>query len=250
MNYLKLYGHKENEEIFIRAKKKAEGEYKEFKKFFKVFLKLDKLNLNNKIIIRPHPADDLKLWNKIGKRFKNILIIFDGDISEWLYASNGLMHRGCTTALQSVLSNKPTAYLASDQNFIRETLTYDISEKLNNMEKIIDFINSPQLKKIKTDIENIVHLDQNNSACHNILEDISNLGSKQTNPINIKFFDVFKQNCMSLKNKYINRYNRVKMGNGINLDETVLYLNIIRGKKDFIVKKIFNDCLMIEKKNY
>jgi surface carbohydrate biosynthesis protein len=252
LDYLKSYDHKENDQSYIYAKKRAEIQYQEFRKALKLFIILDKLDLKNKIIIRPHPAEDHIYWNKMKKKFKKIKVIFEGDISEWLYACNGLMHRGCTTGVQAYISNIPTAYIITDEKNTRETLTFDVSQKINGLEEVKNFINNPKNfnEKINKKIfdEHILSND-NSSASHMIIKDLLTLDIRQVKKINLNFFDQIKEFVSGVKTEIRNKNIKIfkKFGQGINVQETTEYLKLIRKKYDFKVVKIYKNCLMIEK---
>ena len=253
LDYLKSYDHKESDQSYIYAKKRAESLYQEFRKVLKLFIDLDKLDLKNKIIIRPHPTDNLIFWSKMKKKFKRIKVIFEGDISEWLYACNGLIHRGCTTGVQAYISNIPTAYIITSEKHIRETLTFDVSQKINGLEEVKNFINNPKNfdEKINKKLFDEHILSNNNlSASNLIIKDLSTLDIHQVKKINLSFFDQIKEFVRGIKTEIRNKNKKIfkKIGEGINVQETTEYLKSIRKKNDFKVVKIYKDCLMIEKK--
>lgn len=247
--YLKSYNHKEDDQSYIYAKKRAESTYQEFRKILRIFFKLDKLNLENEIIIRPHPADNHIFWNKIKKKFKKIKVIYEGDISEWLYAANGLMHRGCTTGVQSMISKIPTAYIVTDEELIRKTLTYDISEKLKNFDEIKKFINEPKNKEKKIKLDEQIYFNQDISASEHIINDLENFKMLKSNPIKVGLYNIIKEFFKAIKTNLRGKDKNfvAKVGDGINSKETIEYLELIRKKKDFKVIKVFKNCLMIEK---
>ena len=87
--------------------KQSISDFKYLKKNLGNFLKL---NPDINLIIRPHPADQLSSdWNYF-KKFSNVAIISKFDIVPWIIASKGLIHRGCSTAIDATLLNKPTYY--------------------------------------------------------------------------------------------------------------------------------------------
>ena len=186
------------------------------------------------------------------KKFKKIKVIFEGDISEWLYACNGLMHRGCTTGVQAYISNIPTAYIITDEKNTRETLTFDVSQKINGLEEVKNFINNPKNfnEKINKKIfdEHILSND-NSSASHMIIKDLLTLDIRQVKKINLNFFDQIKEFVSGVKTEIRNKNIKIfkKFGQGINVQETTEYLKLIRKKYDFKVVKIYKNCLMIEK---
>tara|TARA_B100000989_G_scaffold298563_1_gene288455 strand:+ start:4759 stop:6075 length:1317 start_codon:yes stop_codon:yes gene_type:complete len=88
------------------------GDYlKDSKIIFQEFKKIPyefREKCNNKIIIRPHPSEDVTTWNKITKKIDNCEIIYEGDIVPWLLASKLVIFNRCTTGIEGYLLNKKT----------------------------------------------------------------------------------------------------------------------------------------------
>ena len=250
LDELKKFGAKENDETYKFVKDNAHKTLSEFKKFLKIIKDLDKGKFRNNLIIRPHPADDHSFWKQLKKEFKNIKVIYDGDISEWLYASNALLHRGCTTAVQSKIANIPTAYLISDKHYIRESLTYKISDKIDNQDDLYKFMNNPSINNNEQGLDNYISLDKNLDASEKIAQDLDALTDRKYNPNILTLSQKLKETLIDFKSKLENKKKiKKKIIGGIDLVETLNFLSDIRGKKDFKIKKIYNNCLQIEKIN-
>ena len=250
LDELKKFGAKENDETFKFAKDNAYKTLYEFQKFLKIIKDLDKVKFKNNLIIRPHPADDHSFWTQLKKEFKNIKIIYDGDISEWLYASTGLLHRGCTTAIQSKIANIPTAYLISDNNYIRETLTYKISNKIYNQDELYEFMENPSINNNEQVLDNYICFDKNLDASEKIAQDLDSLTDRKYNPNLLTISQKLKEMVIYFKSKFENKKKiKKKIIGGIDLVETLNFLLDIRKKRDFKIKKIYNNCLQIEKIN-
>ena len=250
LDELKKFGAKENDETFKFVQDNAYKTLTEFKKFLKIIKELDKVKFKNNLIIRPHPADDHSFWKQIRKEFKNIKVIYDGDISEWLYASNALLHRGCTTAVQSKIANIPTAYLISDKHYVRESLTYKISNKIDNQVDLYNFMNNPTMNNNQQTLNNYISFNKDLDASEKIAQDLDSLTDRKFNPNILTMSQQFKEMLIYFKSKFENKKkNKKKIIGGIDLIETLNYLLDIRGKRDFKIKKIYNNCLQIEKIN-
>lgn len=250
LDELKKFGAKENDETFKFVRDNAYKTLTEFKKFLKIIKELDKVKFKNNLIIRPHPADDHSFWKQIRKEFKNIKVIYDGDISEWLYASNALLHRGCTTAVQSKIANIPTAYLISDKNYVRESLTYKISNKIDNQVDLYNFMNNPTMNNNQQALNNYISFNKDLDASEKIAQDLDRLTDRKYNPNILTISQQFKEMLIYFKSKFENKKKiKKKIIGGIDLIETLNYLLDIRGKRDFKIKKIYNNCLQIEKIN-
>jgi surface carbohydrate biosynthesis protein len=82
--------------------------FKIFKKYKKAIKNISKKFKNKIIIIRPHPVDSLKKWEKHFKTDRNIKIISKGFISDWIHKAKVVIHAGCTGGLEASLRNKNT----------------------------------------------------------------------------------------------------------------------------------------------
>jgi surface carbohydrate biosynthesis protein len=80
------------------------------------------------LIIRPHPSEDIRHWQRHLAGLQRVKVIFEGEISPWLHASRGLLHRGCTTAVQAYVGQIPVLYWVGGQAQVKhETLSYQVS---------------------------------------------------------------------------------------------------------------------------
>lgn len=102
--------------------------YVDFNEFVKCIRKYDgDLNFPP-VIVRPHPSEDINAWKNALNGLRKTRVIFKGEISPWLYASSGLLHRGCTTAVQAYFSGIPSIYILGGNSEPKiETLTYSLS---------------------------------------------------------------------------------------------------------------------------
>ena len=69
LRYLEEYNWIKESSKYKFVKNQAYQTYNEFKENMNFFKKLDNLQLDFKIIIRPHPADDRKHWTKLSQYF-------------------------------------------------------------------------------------------------------------------------------------------------------------------------------------
>ena len=126
--YLKKYksSRKTNNDYFTFRQSILDFNF--FKKNLSNFLKQNpKFNL----IIRPHPADQLYRDWKFFEKYSNVKVISDNDVVPWIIASNGLIHRGCTTSIDAFLLKKPTYYFLPNRKIFNseKNITYKISKK-------------------------------------------------------------------------------------------------------------------------
>ncbi len=59
-------------------------------------------------VVRPHPSENINFWKTKVGRLANVHVINDGNVINWIMASNGLISNGCTTSIESTIIQKPT----------------------------------------------------------------------------------------------------------------------------------------------
>jgi hypothetical protein len=58
-------------------------------------------------IVRPHPSENHDAWRKFMEKLPNVKIIHSGAAIPWIMGSEGLIHNGCTTAVEAFVLDKP-----------------------------------------------------------------------------------------------------------------------------------------------
>jgi surface carbohydrate biosynthesis protein len=58
-------------------------------------------------IIRPHPSECNDIWEKLAGSLANVQVARQGNVLAWLLAADGLIHNGCTTALEAFQLGRP-----------------------------------------------------------------------------------------------------------------------------------------------
>jgi surface carbohydrate biosynthesis protein len=112
---------------------------REYRAFLSVLKDLDSSNGCPRIIVRPHPAEDHQQWVDDLKGLKNIVPIYEGEITAWLLASMGLIHRGCTTAVQAYVSGVPSIYYGDNAHgSTREGLTCRLSVVVSSPTELLE----------------------------------------------------------------------------------------------------------------
>ncbi len=61
---------------------------------------------NHRLIIRPHPSEDLGFWHSVAARADGIEVVFSGVAAPWILGSDCLVHHGCTTGIEAELMGK------------------------------------------------------------------------------------------------------------------------------------------------
>ncbi len=85
----------------------------------------------HKVIVRPHPAESLEPWQAIASDYENVEVVREGAIAAWLMASQGVIHNGCTTAVEAALLGVPVlTYAPVDDIDIYEPLPNQMGERI------------------------------------------------------------------------------------------------------------------------
>jgi surface carbohydrate biosynthesis protein len=238
----------------------------EFDEFIPFIISLQK-KTNKKIIIRPHPAENKYVWKSIFAKHKNIIIEDPKiDVFAWILASKGVLHRGCTTSLQSLYVQKPTFFIdlgkKFKQNYIYKKMSYDYSKKitkenLNNL----DMRYTDKTKKNFTFLNNL-GIEKNESA-NKIASIFKKYQIKKEEKIKIKIQNSLLTNSKLLikrimynifsliffKNKKkLNRFEKIY--NGITSREVNYYLKKLNPKEVFRVEQAISNVVLIEKNKY
>ncbi|MGE4250836.1 MAG: surface carbohydrate biosynthesis protein [Parvibaculaceae bacterium] len=59
------------------------------------------------VVLRPHPAEKIETWREMESAHPNLKVLFEGSVLPWLAGAEVLIHNGCTTAIESILLDRP-----------------------------------------------------------------------------------------------------------------------------------------------
>lgn len=214
------------------------------------FLKEIALLTKKKIIIRPHPAESIKAWNHKFKNCENIYVEKPIDsVIPWIYACNGLLHRGCSTSYFGYLINKPLGVLKIFKSSIilpqyKEVLADKISRKIYNSKDFIKWLNKNKFnnkiniyenlgfEKETESIDKIINLFNKTNTdpeySYNIL--------KRRNNYFLHYYLIIKHNILKYLIIFLTRVYLLKK----NINKYEITPKIGEGIKSTEIKKIFN----------
>ena len=237
--------------------------YERFNEFIEFLKEINSDPDIPRIIIRPHPTEDHFAWKEKIRNLKNINVIYEGDVSPWLLASEGLLHRGCTTAIEAAISRKKIAFFPNFSSD-HETLPSLISSKIENLQSLKYWIK----RKSKLPIENPTYLNllkkhttlNSERAVTRIAEDISTLSADKVTPSHIYEIKTESINISKIRNsilkKLINLFKKKnstsqsqkknKMQDGIKLSDCKSYLSLMYPKEKFNLDSPSSDLIKIE----
>lgn len=58
-------------------------------------------------IVRPHPSESLTVWERIAGETKNVRVVRQGNVHQWILASDLVIQHGCSTAVESFFLDTP-----------------------------------------------------------------------------------------------------------------------------------------------
>ncbi|WP_440650502.1 surface carbohydrate biosynthesis protein [Candidatus Pelagibacter sp. HIMB1495] len=241
----------------------AKKVFLDYQDTIKLMHELDK-NINVPlIIIRPHPSDDLLEWRKLSKSFKKIKIIFQGEMSHWIYASSGVLHRGCTSAIEAYMAGIKTGHIITNKDRVRKSLSYNLSEHLYNSNQILEFCKKNIKKKPippthYSELFNKFVNVEKKYASEIIAEDIINLDITSELPCRynrLKYvLDSLSVSFINLKSLFLILLNKYKdnvllpskIYGGITKKEIERILSNISLNHNLKIRKVLKDCIEIE----
>ncbi len=92
------------------------------------------------IVIRPHPVEDPRGWKDLLGDTDNIHVIKEGPISPWVNNSIAVMHNGCTTALESVVAEKPVITFVPFKQTYENDMPNSLGIKTTNKEQVLEAV--------------------------------------------------------------------------------------------------------------
>lgn len=182
--------------------KKADG-YRVTAAFIEAIKYLAENNDNYDIVLRPHPSESIECWQILLGQIPNVHVIKDGSINAWINNAFAVMHNGCTTAIETVVSKKPLiTYDPFQPPITVGKLANELGFKVQSLEKLSNIVNSIFENKNLNDQKDIdkrsseiiskkVFSDDNELAAQKIIkiwEDIGkNKFSRSTNWLKFKW---------------------------------------------------------------
>ena len=58
-------------------------------------------------VVRPHPVERREPWLDAASALPNVHVVHEGNVVSWLRAASGLIHNGCTTAVEAAVVGTP-----------------------------------------------------------------------------------------------------------------------------------------------
>jgi len=143
---------------------------------------------NQTIVIRPHPSEDMSIYNDIFSKIDNVHLVKEGTVGPWLIASNLMIHDGCTTGIEAFLANTPVINFHPFHNdqtnlYLPNTLGMKCQSQNEVMETINAILNHQETKALDPKDNSLAlsllkNLDGKNDSFEEVLKVIGLLNSK------------------------------------------------------------------------
>ena len=258
---LEKRGRKKTAQDIIWFKDLYSNNYKKFLEFIDFLPLLDGDKNIPTIIIRPHPAEDHSSWEEKIKNLSNIHVVYEGDVSPWILASEGVLHRGCTSAIESAISRKKFAMLSNFSVKYINSVASIISPKIESLDSLKCWIN--QKNKLDRDDPKIYNLLKNHinfskkKAAEKIAKDLFSLSEEKVLPSDlsikksakpkIKEFILKLQNKIFKKRDYVPKLpKKNKLQDGIKLFECKYFLRLMYPNNSYFIDEPKKDLIKIE----
>ncbi len=115
----------------------AAHKYELFKAFRSALPELAKRRPDLRLVIRPHPSEQRRVWDELAAPFDNLSVAQHGNVVAWLLACQGLIHNGCTTAVEAFQLGRPAlAYRAVRSAHYDHPLPNGISRSCDNLDEL------------------------------------------------------------------------------------------------------------------
>jgi len=75
-----------------------------------------------RIVIRPHPGEDLRKWDGLFSEHPNVVVLREGPHIPWTMACQLLLHTSCTTGFEAYVAGKTALSLTPRQSWITSSL--------------------------------------------------------------------------------------------------------------------------------
>ncbi len=258
---LEKRGRKKTAQDIIWFKEIYSNNYKKFIEFTDFLPLLDADKDIPTIIIRPHPSEDHSSWKEKVKNLSKIHVVYEGDVSPWILASEWVLHRGCTSAIEAAISRKKFAMLSNFSVKYINSLASIISPQISDIDSLKIWIN--QKNELKPDDTNICNSLKNyinfsnKKAAEKIAKDLLSLSGEEvlaSDLSNKKHNNQkFKKLLLKFKNKIFKKRDFVpklpkknKLQDGIKLFECKYFLKLMYQNNFYSISEPKKDLIKIE----
>lgn len=129
-----------------------------FRKFEILIKKISETYPNKTIVVRPHPSENLKIYNEKFNNYLNIKIISKFPVEEWLLKADVVIHHDSSSVIDmQYLNKKPIAYLPFGRKKFLQQYAIQSSIEIDNYNKVINLISEKNDDFNKININNVTN---------------------------------------------------------------------------------------------
>jgi len=104
---MKLLGKVQNDEQEGEACGQMEFHRAGFMGFMEAIDAMSRRYPGHTIIVRPHPSERHEPWRAKAATLKNVKVLCEGNVAQWILGAEVLIHNNCTTGVEAYLLGKP-----------------------------------------------------------------------------------------------------------------------------------------------
>ena len=193
-------------ELFKEAFIRKSSDYLKAMVFIEAIKYLSKNNNGYDIVFRPHPTEKIEFWKVLMNGIPNLHITNEGSVNAWTQKAFAVMHHGCTTAIETSVSQKTVITYAPPElkdHILNNNLPNELGYSANSKEDLLNKVNSlhdetkqgllkNNNQEIPSQIFKKIYIDDKELAAEKIIkiwESITNNEISQSiNLVKLKFF--------------------------------------------------------------
>jgi surface carbohydrate biosynthesis protein len=97
---------------------------------------------SHSLVVRPHPSEDHEVWARIAAGEPRLHVRYDGPLTPWMLASDGVVHSNCTTGVEAAVAGIPAiAYAPLDESAF-PMLPNQVSVVVDDDDALVDAVGS------------------------------------------------------------------------------------------------------------
>jgi surface carbohydrate biosynthesis protein len=112
-----------------------------FAKFMELVGEISYRFRDNIIVIRPHPSERLEPWQNKASKLSNVEVVREGNVAEWILASEVCIQQNCTTGVEAYCLGKTSiAYRPIRDSRFDLFLPNALSAEAYDLKQVVDLV--------------------------------------------------------------------------------------------------------------
>lgn len=137
----------------------AEAQRVSYQAFLQAIPVLSRRYPDHTIVIRPHPSESFAPWQDLANTLPNVVVNGEGNVHEWILASELMVHFNCTTGIEAYFLDVPAiSFRLPGNEAFHQPLPNQLSLECNDPEQLLVIIdeilkNASEFPKLSVDPE-------------------------------------------------------------------------------------------------